>query len=58
LNYPDLQTLVSEQGRLVSAEGLGPLTSRIVKEPAGPMRFQLRRRRFRNRPRRGKLSSC
>ena len=41
LNYPDLQTLVSDQGRLVSAEGLGPLTSRIVKEPAGSVRFQL-----------------
>jgi cytokinin dehydrogenase len=41
LNYPDLQTLVSDQGRLATAEGLGPLTSRIVKEPAGQVRFQL-----------------
>ncbi len=41
LTYPDLPTLVSDQGRLATAEGLGPLTSRIVKEPTGQVRFQL-----------------
>jgi cytokinin dehydrogenase len=41
LNYADLQTLVSDQGRLATVEGLGPLTSRIVKEPTGQVRFQL-----------------
>jgi cytokinin dehydrogenase len=41
LNYPDLETLVSDQRGLATAEGLGPLTSRIVKEPGGAMRFQL-----------------
>ena len=43
LNCPDLQTLVSEQGRLVLAEGLGPLTSRIVKEPAGHLSIDRRK---------------
>ena len=41
LNYPDLETLVSDQARLVMAKGLGPLTSRIARDPAGQVRFQL-----------------
>ena len=41
LTYSDLATLVSDQGRLATADGLGPLTSRIVKEPTGQVRFQL-----------------
>ena len=41
LNYPDLQSLVSDQRRIATAESLGPLTSRIVKEPTGAVRFQL-----------------
>jgi cytokinin dehydrogenase len=41
LNYPDLETVVADQARLATANGLGPLTSRIVKESAGQVRFQL-----------------
>jgi cytokinin dehydrogenase len=41
LGYPDLTTLVSDQARLARTEGLGPLTSRIMKDPAGQVRFQL-----------------
>jgi cytokinin dehydrogenase len=41
LTYFDLETLVADQARLATVEGLGPLTSRIVKEPAGHVRFQL-----------------
>jgi cytokinin dehydrogenase len=41
LHYPDLPTLVSDQSRLAAVQGLGPLTSRIVKQPAGQVQFQL-----------------
>ena len=58
LDYPDLQTLVSDQGRLASAEGLGPLTSRIVKGAGRTGALSIDRRKlFRGWRRHGPLAS-